>query len=157
MVFDDEPLGSFLALAPDPKSPEGDEVRDAKRDGLLTVAEVFGLDLHAGLVTLSACNTGLGPVNGDGVIGLSRAFLYAGTASVMVSLWRVADAVARFQMERFYAALIRDGGDKASALRQAQLETIGALRGSELRAPSGRPLPEDPLLWAPFVLVGEAR
>ncbi len=50
--------------------------------------EVFELDLSASLVTLSACNTGLGLVNGDGVLGLSRAFLYAGAPSVLVSLWR---------------------------------------------------------------------
>jgi CHAT domain-containing protein len=123
----------------------------------LTVREVFDLELHASLVTLSACDTGLGLVNGDGVLGLSRAFLYAGTPSVLVSLWRVADPVARFQMERFYRVLIENRGDKAAAIRQAELDTIRALRGSRLKAPSGRALPEDPRLWAPFVLVGEAR
>ena len=108
-------------------------------------------------MTLSACNTGLGLVNGDGVLGLSRAFLYAGAPSVLVSLWRVADSVTRFQMERFYRALIATGGDKAAAIRQAELETIRALRSERLRSPSGRPLREAPSLWAPFVLVGEAR
>jgi CHAT domain-containing protein len=151
MVFDEEPWSSFLALAPDAPPTAG---RDSERDGLLTVREVFSLDLRAGLVTLSACNTGLGRVTGDGVIGLSRAFLYAGTPSVMVSLWRVADPVARFQMERFYAAL-RGGSGKAAALRAAQLETLEALRSGRLRAPSGRRLTDSPLLWAPFVLVGE--
>ncbi len=76
---------------------------------------------------------------------------------MLVSLWRVADSVARFQMERFYRALIETGGDKAKSIRRAELETIRALRRSRLRAPSGRALPEGPLLWAPFVLVGEAR
>jgi CHAT domain-containing protein len=155
VLFDDEPLSSFLALAPAPGAGAGRPAPE--QDGRLTVREVFDLELSANLVTLSACNTGLGLVNGDGVLGLSRAFLYAGTPSVLVSLWRVADSVTRFQMERFYRALIETGGDKAAAIRQAELETIRALRASRLSTPSGRPLPEDPRLWAPFVLVGEAR
>lgn len=153
VVFDDEPMSSFLALAPD----RGRGGPSSEADGRLTVGEVFGLELSPGLVTLSACNTGLGLVNGDGVLGLSRAFLSAGAPSVLVSLWRVADSVTRFQMERFYRALIDTGGDKAAAIRRAELDTIRALRGSRLHAPSGRALPEDPQLWAPFVLVGEAR
>ncbi len=153
VLFDDEPLSSYLALAPDGRAGR----HASERDGRLTVREVFDLDLSASLVTLSACNTGLGLVNGDGVLGLSRAFIYAGTPSVLVSLWRVADSVTRFQMERFYRTLIATGGDKAAAIRQAELDTIRALRESRLRAPSGRALPEDPFLWAPFVLVGEAR
>jgi CHAT domain-containing protein len=164
VVFDDEPMGSYLALAPDAGVPgaataprwdagPGSDGRDPPGDGLLTMAEVFGLDLHAGLVTLSACNTGLGRVSGEGIVGLSRAFIYAGTPSVLVSLWRVADIVATEQMERFYRGLIRTGGNKAAAQR----ETIAQLREGKLESPSGRVLPEDPLLWAPFVLVGEAR
>jgi CHAT domain-containing protein len=153
VLFDDEPLASFLALAP----AGGTGSRSSEGDGRLTVREVFDLELSATLVTLSACNTGLGLVNGDGVLGLSRAFLHAGAPSVLVSLWRVADPIARFQMERFYRALIDRGGDKAGALRTAELETIRALKQSRLRAPSGRALPEEPHLWAPFVLVGEAR
>lgn len=155
VLYDDEPLSSFLALAPSKESGAGRLA--SERDGLLTVREVFDLDLRASLVTLSACSTGLGLVNGDGVLGLSRAFLSAGTPSVLVSLWRVADSVTRFQMERFYRALIETGGDKARAIRRAELETIRELRHSRLLAPSGRALPEEPLLWAPFVLVGEAR
>ncbi|MEX0879449.1 MAG: CHAT domain-containing tetratricopeptide repeat protein [Thermoanaerobaculia bacterium] len=154
VVYDDEPLSSFLALAPSKESGAG--WLASERDGLLTVREVFDLDLRASLVTLSACSTGLGLVNGDGVLGLSRAFLYAGTPSVLVSLWRVADPVARFQMERFYRALIETGGDKAAALAGAQRETIARLRAGKIQTPSGRALSEDPLLWAPFILVGEA-
>ena len=153
VLFDDEPLSSFLALAPE----SGAGRRESAGDGRLTVREVFELELRANLVTLSACSTGLGLVNGDGVLGLSRAFLSAGAPSVLVSLWRVADSVTRFQMERFYRALIANRGDKAAALRTAELDTIRQLRRSRLLAPSGRPLPEEPLLWAPFVLVGEAR
>ncbi len=155
VVFDDEPMSSYLALAPEAESGSGS--RDPRGDGLLTVAEVFGLDLHADLVTLSACDTGLGRINGEGVVGLSRAFIYAGAASVVVSLWRVADMVATTVMERFYRELIRTNGDKAAALASAERETIALLREGKLVSPSGRTLPENPLLWAPFVLVGEAR
>lgn len=161
VIFDDEPLESLVALAPTlsggagegrPGSPAS---LSEEADGLLTVREVFSLDLHAGLVTLSACNTALGRLSGDGVIGLSRAFIYAGTPTVMASLWRVADQIAKFQMERFYQALSRDGR-KASALRDAQLATIQRLRAKSFRTSSGRAFPEHPIFWAPFVLIGEA-
>jgi CHAT domain-containing protein len=74
-----------------------------------------------------------------------------------VSLWRVADPVARHQMERFYRELGRAPNEKARALRRAQLDTIRALRQHRLLAPSGRAIPEDPAYWAPFVLIGEPR
>lgn len=153
IVRDDEPLESFLAFAPGLSRP-GDGPGAAEEDGRLTAEEIFGLDLHADLVVLSACNTGLGKILGDGVIGLSRAFIYAGTPSVMVSLWRVADSTASFEMERFHAALSAGSG-KAAALRRAQIETIEALRRGSLRTASGAALPEHPVFWAPFVLIGE--
>jgi len=120
------------------------------------VGEIFGLDLYADLVVLSACNTGLGQISGDGVIGLSRAFIYAGTPSVMVSLWPVADIVTKFEMEQFYRRLRDNGGNKAAALRQAQLVTLRQLRQHRLRTPSGKFFSEHPIYWAPFVLIGEA-
>lgn len=150
VVRDDDPLASLLALAPGGGA-------GADGDGLWTAREVLDLHLSADLVTLSACNTGLGKVSGDGVVGLSRAFLYAGAPSVLVSLWPVADSVTRFEMAHFYRELIRNHGDKAAALRLAQLDTIAALRGGRLQSESGRALAEDPTYWAPFVLVGEAR
>jgi CHAT domain-containing protein len=116
---------------------------------------VFQLKLRAELVTLSACNTAVGRVSGEGVAGLSRAFLSAGAPSVLASLWRVADVAGRFQMERFYRALRSNGGRKAAALREAELATLRALRGRKLRTPGGRVLPDHPLFWAPFVLIGE--
>jgi CHAT domain-containing protein/tetratricopeptide (TPR) repeat protein len=155
VVFDDEPLRSFLALAPD--SPAKRAARDPDGDGLLTVAEAFGLDLHADLVTLSACNTGLGRISGEGVEGLSRAFIYAGAASVLVSLWPVADTVATTQMTEFYGRLSATRTTKAAALAAAQRHLIEALRDGKITSLSGRPLDETPLLWAPFVLVGEPR
>jgi len=162
IIRDDEPLESLLALAPETNNPQSairnpqSAIGGATSDGLLTLREVFQLDLSADLVVLSACNTGLGQISGDGVIGLSRAFIYAGTPSVMVSLWRVADIVVKSEMEQFYRALKRTGGNKAAALRQAQLETLRRLRRHRLRGPSGKPLREHPIFWAPFVLIGEA-
>jgi len=146
-------MRSYLALARDDTAVSG--ASDPLGDGLLTVGDIFTLDLRAGLVTLSACDTGLGQVSGEGVVGLSRAFIYAGAASVLVSLWRVADAVATTEMQLFYSEAARSGGNKAVALAHAQRQMIALLRAGALEA-GGQRLPEDPLFWAAFVLVGEA-
>ena len=115
----------------------------ASEDGLLQVYEIFNLSLNADLVVLSACETGLGKQDrGEGLIGLTRAFLYAGTPSVVVSLWKVQDNSTAELMIRFYKHL--DKSDKAEALRQSQLELIGGSKFSH------------PYYWAPFILVGEA-
>lgn len=115
-------------------------------DGFLRVYEIFNLDLNAELVVLSACDSGLGrEVTGEGLVGLTRAFLYAGAPSVVVSLWRVADAAAPDLMIRFYENLDRSG-DKAEALRQAKLAMIR--QGGKYSRP---------YYWAPFVLVGTPR
>lgn len=106
-----EPLASRLLLAPD----------DAN-DGNLTVGEIYDLDLRADLVTLSACETGLGDITGgDDVVGLSRGFLYAGSESIVSSLWPVADEATRHLMQAFYENLGRSG--KRDALRLAQMAT----------------------------------
>jgi CHAT domain-containing protein len=105
----EEPLFSSLLLTPD----------DAN-DGRLTAAEVFGLALRADLVTLSACQTGLGRLsNGDDIVGLNRAFVYAGTRQMVTSLWRVDDIATAVLMKHFY----REIGtmDRAAALREAML------------------------------------
>ncbi|MGH7595579.1 MAG: CHAT domain-containing protein [bacterium] len=111
-------------------------------DGILTTAEIFGLPLNAELVVLSACQTGLGEISSDGVAGLSRAFLYAGASSLIVSLWIVADDVTQELMVKFYEELAADG-NKARALQAAQLATM-----------KKHPHPKD---WAAFVLVGQPR
>ena len=109
-------------------------------DGLLSSYEIFNLKLNADLVVLSACETGLGKeVKGEGLMSLTRAFMYAGTSSVLVSLWNVNDESAADLMIRFYRKL-KTGMNKGEALRQAQLETI---RDNGF-----------PFFWAPFVLVG---
>jgi len=111
-------------------------------DGLLTAAEILDtLDLNAELVVLSACDTGLGSITGDGVIGLSRALITAGTPSVIVSLWAVPDAPTAELMTEFYRQM-QQGQDKAQALRQAMIGTMQT-----------NPDPRD---WAAFTLIGAA-
>src|SRR5215213_638487 len=114
----------------------------SQSDGVLSAYEIFNLKLKADLVVLSACETGLGKeVKGEGLMSLMRAFMYAGTPSVVVSLWNVNDESAADLMVRFYRHLQKDGVNKSEALRRAQLEMI-EVNGF-------------PFFWAPFVLVGE--
>ncbi|WP_420548335.1 CHAT domain-containing protein [Curvivirga sp.] len=109
-------------------------------DGLLTVDELYDLNLDAELVTLSACETGLGEVaNGDDVIGLTRGFLYAGARSINASLWPVSDEATAYLMEQFYDNLKRD--NKAEALRKAQRATAKRFN--------------HPRFWAAFQLTGK--
>lgn len=125
------PLDSGLLLA-----------KDAQNDGRLTAGELYSLRLDADLVTLSACETGVGKVSGgDDVVGLVRGFLYAGASSIVASLWQVDDSATGQIMVGFYENLER--ADKRDALRQAQLEVF-------------REKPH-PFYWAAFQLTGAAR
>lgn len=118
---------------------------NSKDDGMLQMSEVMRLKLNADLVTLSACRTGLGKLlNGEGIIGLTRAFLYAGADSVAVSLWSVNDIATASLMKSFYQNL-RQGKAKDEALREAKLEL---LKGPQRAW-------RHPYYWAAFVLVGE--
>jgi CHAT domain-containing protein/tetratricopeptide (TPR) repeat protein len=115
-------------------------------DGFLRTGEVFNLKLGAPLVMLSACETGLGKVKrGEGVIGLSRAFMYAGATTVGVSLWSVADKPTAELMTDFYQRLLGPNPSSSDAMREAQLAMITGKKYSA------------PFYWAPFVLVGEWR
>ena len=114
---------------------------DKNHNGLLTASEIFDLQLTADLVVLSACDTGRGRITGDGVIGLSRAFMAAGVPSLVVSLWAVPDAATAELMVAFYRELLKHP-DKAKALRQAMLLTLKT-----------NPRPID---WAAFTLIGSA-
>jgi CHAT domain-containing protein len=97
-------------------------------DGRLEVRELLGLDLHARLVVLSACETGLGKLSrGDELVGLQRAFLYAGTPTVVTTLWKVDDRASYELIRSFYEHLKKTGA--ADALRQAQLETMRTAPG----------------------------
>jgi CHAT domain-containing protein/tetratricopeptide (TPR) repeat protein len=128
-----QPMQSGLLLA-----------KDDKNDGYLQVHEVFGMDLKAAnLVTLSACETALSKVQGgDDLVGLSRGFIYAGTPSILATLWKVDDASTAKLMEIFYRNW-KSGMSKAEALRHAQ-ETVRKMKGYE-----------HPFYWAPFIMIGD--
>ncbi|RIK71459.1 hypothetical protein DCC62_21800, partial [candidate division KSB1 bacterium] len=115
-----------------------------QEDGILYLGEIYNLDLNADLVVLSACETGLGKIaKGEGLIGLSRGFLYAGAANLLVSLWQVNDASTANLMIDFYQNMLA-GKSKAAALREAKLRMI------EQQAKYAKPY-----YWAPFVLIGK--
>ena len=114
--------------------------RDEKDDGDLKTSEIFGLDIQAGLVVLSACQTGLGKVTkGDDVIGMNRAFLYAGTHAVLSSLWRVSDISTAILVKEFYREYKTT--PTAESLQKA-------MRHVKTRYPH-------PGYWGAFVLVGD--
>ena len=120
-------------------------VGNKTRDGFVRTDEVFNLHLGSPLVMLSACETGLGKEKrGEGVMGLTRAFMYAGAPTVGVSLWSVADKSTADLMTDFYQRLL-----SASAGT-----TSGSLRGAQLAMISGKKY-SAPFYWAPFVLVGD--
>jgi CHAT domain-containing protein/Tfp pilus assembly protein PilF len=121
-------------------------VGNKTRDGFVRTDEVFNLHLGSPLVMLSACETGLGKEKrGEGVMGLTRAFMYAGAPTVGVSLWSVADKSTADLMTDFYQRLL-----STSATNTAS----GALRGAQLAMISGKKY-SAPFYWAPFVLVGD--
>lgn len=142
---EDVPLYSGLALAPDAAGLE---------DGFLHAYEILDLTLRCELVTLSACQTGLGRLYaGEGLLGLTRSFLYAGARQALVSLWSVDDASTAILMERFYEGLAR-GLDAADALQDAKKR----LRDASSDVPGGGDRAYDhPFFWAAFVLVGAPR
>ena len=118
---------------------------DPDEDGLLQGVEILNLDLDADLVVLSACGSGLGKlVGGEGLVGVTRSFFYAGARSLVVSLWDVDDASTADLMRSFYRRL-RQGGSAARALREAKQEIVR----------SDRPAHRFPYYWASFVLVGQ--
>jgi CHAT domain-containing protein/Tfp pilus assembly protein PilF len=135
LIDEEKPEFSALVLSPDPK---GDE------DGYLSMREVFDLKLNADLVVLSACKSGLGKkIRGEGLTGLARAFLCAGTNSVLVSLWNVNDHSTSDFMTNFYRNMESQKMNKAEALKSARLQMIRSKKYSH------------PYYWAPFVLIGK--
>lgn len=126
-------------------------------DGRLTLNTVYGLNLHTRLVVLSACRTGLGKITGDGVQGLSRAFFYAGSASILTTLWDVADQPTAIMLPRFYRAL-QNGQTATDSLRTAQLGMLRDLRLGRIKIKTLQgdvALPPAPSYWAAFALSGE--
>ena len=115
-------------------------------DGFLQLHDIYNLDLAAEVVVLSACNTGLGEdVAGEGLVGLTRAFLYAGSKSVVASLWKVEDAATAELMRHFYEAMLKDGLPPAAALRSAKEAMRRQKRWHQ------------PYYWAGFFIQGEYR
>jgi CHAT domain-containing protein/tetratricopeptide (TPR) repeat protein len=116
------------------------------QDGFLRMHEIYNLRLPADLVVLSACQTALGrEIRGEGLVGLTRGFMYAGARGVVASLWQVDDESTAELMKRFYRAMLKEGRRPAAALRNAQLEL------------SRHPRWAAPFYWAGFVLQGEWR
>jgi CHAT domain-containing protein len=114
------------------------------RDGFLRLHEIYNLKLNAELVVLSACRTGIGKeYKGEGLLSLTRGFMYAGTPRVVASLWQVNSVATSELMKRFYQRMLRDGLRPAAALRAAQLEI--------------REQWPSPYYWGAFVLQGEWR
>jgi len=122
-------------------------------DGQLTTLDTFNLPLSASLVTLSACQTGRSVIGGgDELLGLTRAFLYAGAASLLLTLWRAYDHSTTLLMERFYQNLAQ-GHSKGTALQQAQRQFIHEAGQPSSNIPA---IYAHPYYWAPFFLVGHA-
>jgi CHAT domain-containing protein/Tfp pilus assembly protein PilF len=114
------------------------------QDGFLRLLDIYNLDLNADLVVLSACQTALGKqIEQEGLVGLTRGFMYAGAARVLASLWKVDDEATAELMKRFYEAILRERQTPAQALRTAQMW---------LRVQKKW---RDPYYWAGFVLQGE--
>jgi CHAT domain-containing protein len=118
--------------------------RGRLQNGFLRLDDIYNLDLPADLVVLSACNSALGKtVDGEGLVGIVRGFMYAGARRVVASLWKVDDEATGELMGRFYQEMFREGHPPAAALRKAQIEMW---RQEEWRSP---------FYWAAFVLQGE--
>ncbi|MBQ3784371.1 MAG: CHAT domain-containing protein [Lachnospiraceae bacterium] len=141
--------GLFLAGAKNVL--RGDSLPDGVDDGVLTAKEISEMDLrNMGLVVLSACQTGLGEIMGDGIFGLQRGFKKAGAKTILMSLWKVDDLVTQMLMIEFYKNYcqgIDKGINKRESLRQAQ-KTV-----REYKDHNGKRIFEDPYYWAGFVML----
>ncbi len=115
-------------------------------DGFLRLHDIFNLNLPAELVVLSACETGLGEnVKGEGLVGLTRGFMYAGSRRVVVSLWSVNDAATSQLMAKFYQKMLQGKQNPTTALREAQLEMWNSQQW------------QSPYYWAAFTVQGDWR
>ncbi|MEL6536385.1 MAG: CHAT domain-containing tetratricopeptide repeat protein [Bacteroidota bacterium] len=121
-----------------------EDEENAQADGELFTGDIYGLSLDAELVALSACETGLGKLQtGEGLLGLTRAFLFAGSRRLLVSLWTVSDQSTAQLATQFYYYALQEQQSYSEAIRQSKLELIN---GQTYAAP---------YYWAPFVLVGK--
>jgi CHAT domain-containing protein len=140
-------LRSGVVLAGVNATIEGKPPAPGAEDGVLTALDVSTMDLvGTELVVLSACRTGLGDVRrSEGVFGLRRAFVQAGSKTLVMSLWKVPDPETRKLMTAFYGNLL-EGMGKAEALRKAQLATIARLRDTGI---------PHPYFWGGFICQGD--
>jgi len=160
-IDEDHPAQSGLRL-----TGTQDMEASSENDGLLKSSEIYRLNLSSDMVVLSACNTGMGKVvKGEGMLGLQRSFFYAGTSTVVVSLWNVYDRSTASLMNEFYKSILKQNknprtswwnkiarnigwddsipfGEKATAMQRAKLQLIN------------HPLYNHPVYWAPFIVVG---
>jgi CHAT domain-containing protein len=115
-----------------------------RQEGFLRLHDIYNLKLPVDLVVLSACNTGLGKdVRGEGLIGLTRGFMYAGASSVVASLWKVDDDATAELMRYFYVFMLKDGLSPAAALRKAQVSMSQQKRW------------QSPYYWSGFIIQGQ--
>lgn len=113
------------------------------QDGFLRLHDIYNLKLNAELVVLSACRTALGKeISGEGLIGLTRGFMYAGAKSVIASLWDVRDEATAELMKRFYQKMLKEGQSPSAALRAAQISIMQEQRWAA------------PYFWAGFTVQG---
>jgi CHAT domain-containing protein len=156
-------LGSHIPGLDEPALVLSEEAEGSENDGYLTMSEVEKMKLNSDLVVLSACDTGSGKyLNGEGVMGLSRGFLLAGSRSVIASLWPVASGPTVKFMSQFYKHL-KSGKSKSESLRLTQLAFMNEGEGMSGAGERGVTVAkgEDtmnlshPSYWAPFVLIGE--
>ncbi len=137
----------------DPDHPELSEIilslvdeKGVEQDGRVRLYEIYDLNLPVELVVLSACESGVGKqIKGEGLIALTRGFMYAGAARVVASLWKVDDSATAALMAEFYKEMFTNGREPAAALRAAQLSISKQRRWN------------DPYFWAGFVIQGEWR
>jgi tetratricopeptide (TPR) repeat protein len=120
---------------------------NSKGSGILYSGEIYNLNLKAGLVVLSACETGLGKITkGEGIVGLSRAFFYAGANNLVVSLWKVSDASTSMLMIDFYKNLLQNHSSKTSLSADLRLAKLKLIENKKFAKP---------YYWSPFILLGE--
>lgn len=143
------PLYSSIILSPSPDSSKRLLIENPE-DGLLMLPEIFSLNLsQAKLVVLSSCDTALGKlVKGEGIIGLSRAFMYAGTPSLLSSLWKIEDKSTCLLFQKFYENFRKVDSSKAQALRYSQLSFIKNEEYQEYK---------HPFFWSSFLILGDGR
>jgi CHAT domain-containing protein len=116
------------------------------QDGFLRLQDIYNLRLSSDLVVLSACDLALGKdIKGEGLVGITRGFMYAGAVRVVASLWQVEDDATSAMMKKFYEEMLRRGERPSAALRQAQVYMWNHKQW------------EEPYYWAGFILQGEWR